>query len=191
MCNAKAGGQSYDGVACGGWQIGGNCTNCTGASVSFGSVISTSSCPGGPPLWTLTYSATNDDYCGCPQKAQPGGGSSDDDDGCASTYGEGFVYVYDFDCDRDCTAYTTADDVYEELYGPRSDWPQPIIDLVDGPPALTMCEACDNVIGPAYDGCECSTPSCTDGMGNWDGCGGNYKSNYDCEQAFGSGWTLN
>ena len=35
FCNAKAGGQSYDGVACGGWQIGGNCTNCTGASVSL------------------------------------------------------------------------------------------------------------------------------------------------------------
>ena len=172
-------------------------TNCTSASVSFGTVISTSACPVGPPLWTLSYS-TSDEYCGCPQKAQPGGGASDDDDGCESTYGEGFVYVYDFDCERDCTAYTTADDVYEELYGPRSDWPQPIIDLVDGPPALTMCEACDNVIGPAYDGCECSTPSCTDGMGNWDGCGDTiddaaghaYKSDYDCEQAFGEGWVF-
>ena len=32
--------------------------------------------------------------------------------------------------------------------------------------------------------------SCTDGMGNWDGCGGNYKSNYDRTSVW-SGWTLN
>jgi hypothetical protein len=63
----------------------------------------------------------------------------------------------------------------------------------------TMCEACDDNIGPAYDGCQCSTPSCMkgdyDGSGDpgyFDGCGDEpgYLSNYDCEQAFGEGWIL-
>ena len=53
------------GNSCGGWHHNGTCTNCDSATISLGSITSTSLCPGGPPLWALTYNHTGDDCCGC------------------------------------------------------------------------------------------------------------------------------